>query len=114
MLDQRFLVLVVFFILLISSFQLIFSSPNNGFGLGPTEATNTKTKDLQKPKPDPTPDIPISTWRGPVQPLALDPGLPPIIYTIPTNEPIVFLTIDDGWVQTPENHDWLVSHHLPI
>ena len=60
------------------------------------------------------PVAPLEAWHGPLQPLRIAAGPPPVITTVPTTEPVVFVTIDDGWVQTLENHDWLVSHHLPF
>ncbi len=58
----------------------------------------------------------ITTWRGPIQPLNLNPTTKRVsaINRIPTTEPVVFITIDDGWVQTKEQQDWLIKHHLPI
>lgn len=58
----------------------------------------------------------ITAWRGPIQPLSLNSSKTktPVINRIPTTEPVVFVTIDDGWVQTKEQQDWLIKHHLPI
>ena len=58
----------------------------------------------------------LETWQGPIDPIPDTPGLPtiPIYNIVPTSEPIVFLTIDDGWVQTPEESVWLTQHHLPF
>ncbi len=57
----------------------------------------------------------ISVWRGPVQPLFLKKtNEAQIVSRIPTTQPVVFVGIDDGWVQTQENLDWLTSRHLPF
>jgi len=58
----------------------------------------------------------LESWQGPIDPLPDSPNQPsiPVITTVPTAEPIVFLTIDDGWVQTPEESVWLTQHHLPF
>ena len=58
----------------------------------------------------------LETWQGPIEPIPENPTQPsiPIVITIPTTEPVVFLTVDDGWVQTPEESIWLTQHHLPF
>jgi peptidoglycan/xylan/chitin deacetylase (PgdA/CDA1 family) len=121
--NQNHLVLVVCFLLaLITVFQLG-STPNNAkssglFKSGPTESDALSSTALKKVKKRATtqPKIinPILAWRGPVQPMVLPTSPIQVISNVPTNEPVVFVTIDDGWIQTPENHEWLVSHHLPL
>lgn len=57
----------------------------------------------------------IGTWQGPIQPVSIQASdRVPIIVRIPTTEPVVFVGIDDGWVQPAEMADWLVEHHLPF
>lgn len=58
----------------------------------------------------------LETWQGPIDPIPDTQVGPmvPVFSTVPTTEPIVFLTIDDGWVQTPEESVWLTEHHLPF
>lgn len=56
----------------------------------------------------------LMPWRGPIKPLPLEPTAAAVIYEIPTTDPVVFLTIDDGVTQEPETADWLISHHLPF
>lgn len=57
----------------------------------------------------------IAAWQGPIQPLVIQPSdKAPVIFRIPTTEPVVFVGIDDGWIQTPEAFDWLTQHHLPF
>jgi peptidoglycan/xylan/chitin deacetylase (PgdA/CDA1 family) len=36
------------------------------------------------------------------------------LYRIPTDKPVIFLGIDDGWHKTSEAHDWLIEHRLPF
>jgi peptidoglycan/xylan/chitin deacetylase (PgdA/CDA1 family) len=40
--------------------------------------------------------------------------LAPVIYRIQTNQPVVFLTIDDGWVRDPAVAAFLRAQHLPV
>ncbi len=55
----------------------------------------------------------VPVWHGLVQPVDIPAGSTPVIYKIPTNEPVVFLTIDDGWTKTGEIQKWLLGHKLP-
>ncbi len=67
------------------------------------------------PAPPPKPPKPtLEEWEGAVQPVAIAPASVPIIINIPTTEPVVFLTIDDGWIKPPDAHEWLMSHKLPF
>ena len=56
----------------------------------------------------------LMPWRGPVKPLPTEPNAAAVIYEIPTSDPVVFLTIDDGVTHTPEIADLLTSQHLPF
>lgn len=57
----------------------------------------------------------VAPWQGPIAPLTTSPSpTTPIFNRLPINEPVVFLGIDDGWFQSPENLHWLKSHHLPF
>lgn len=120
---HQFLVLVCSATIGIFSFQQIFSSNTahqlGGLGSGATESGGYLAPGLKKTKkhlalPQSTPVAPILAWHGPIQPIQIAPGSAPFISSIPTTEPVVFVTIDDGWVQTPENHQWLEAHHLPF
>ena len=118
---QHFWVLVACFIVAILSLQQLRHSPTKLFINGPTETNfhvlSSSTEDVKpkaKPASQPLNPAPIIAWRGPVQPMALAPSPIPVITTVPTTEPVVFVTIDDGWVQMPEIHEWLVQHHLPF
>lgn len=55
----------------------------------------------------------VPIWHGSIQPVNIPAGSTPVIYNIPTNQPVVFLTIDDGWTITPEIQKWLLKHKLP-
>ena len=55
----------------------------------------------------------VPVWHGPIQPVDIPAGNPPVIYSIPTSQPVVFLTIDDGWIKTDEIQKWLLGHRLP-
>lgn len=56
----------------------------------------------------------VPVWHGPVQPVNIPAGQAPVIYDIPTNQPVVFLTIDDGWTKTDEIQKWLLERKLPL
>jgi hypothetical protein len=114
-LDQQFLIVVACMVLGILSFGQIFSSNkppvhDDARGHHGSSYSNKAVKGATTPPPR----VPIAVWHGPVQPIAIAPGLPPVIDRVPVSVPVVFVTIDDGWVQTPQNLDWLTSHHLPF
>jgi len=56
----------------------------------------------------------LMPWRGPVEPVLGAATPAPVIYEVPTTDPVVFVTIDDGVTQTPEIADWLILHRLPF
>ncbi len=53
-------------------------------------------------------------WQGPVEPVILSRHKIKVLDRLKVKEPVVFLGIDDGWYQTPQNLAWLTSHHLPF
>ena len=53
-------------------------------------------------------------WRGPVQPVILVAGTTPVIFKLSIAEPVVFLSIDDGWTKNPQVQQWLVERRLPL
>lgn len=121
--EQKHLVFVTCILLGLITISQLGSGPGSHhsselFRGGPTESnalsSTVPNKAKKHARPQPVITTPILAWRGPVQPLSLPTDTIPVISTIPTTEPVVFVTIDDGWVQTPENHEWLVSHHLPF
>jgi peptidoglycan/xylan/chitin deacetylase (PgdA/CDA1 family) len=55
-----------------------------------------------------------TTTAGPV-PVAIDAGpVAPVLSKIPTTDPVVFFTIDDGLVQDSAVLDYLRAHHIPV
>jgi peptidoglycan/xylan/chitin deacetylase (PgdA/CDA1 family) len=64
-----------------------------------------------RPTPTPTP-VPTPTSIPPPTPLALGPGVP-VLSRLPIAEPAVFITIDDGWVRTPEALSAYEQAHVP-
>lgn len=59
----------------------------------------------------------VSVWQRPVVPTPPSVNQStavPVITRIETNEPVVFLGIDDGWDKSQEAKDWLMSHHFPF
>ncbi len=112
--SQEFLVLVVTMVVGILVAGQIFSAGGQpkhddvGFG-------KFHTRKVAKKAPTGLPkNVPINVWNGAVAPIEIVPGLPPALDRVPTTQPIVFVTIDDGWVQTPENLNWLTSRKLPF
>ena len=120
---RRFLVAVAFWVLVLGSMQGILGSagvqPRDSSRMGPLSLSispsarpaASRSVSINKLTAQPA----ITPWRGPIQPLVIRPSdEAPVIFRIPTNEPVVFVGIDDGWVQTPEELDWLTRHHLPL
>jgi peptidoglycan/xylan/chitin deacetylase (PgdA/CDA1 family) len=64
------------------------------------------------PQPEPT----LTEWVGDPLPAPMPntPGSVLAISKIMTDQPVVFLTLDDGWVKSPAAHDWLLAHRLPF
>ena len=57
----------------------------------------------------------VAPWQGPAAPIVLNPSPgAPEFSRLPVSEPVVFVGIDDGWYQSPENLAWLKVHHLPF
>lgn len=105
---------------LLSLYQIVFVNRSQGshepssFG---ASLSKTVTKPAKKTSPSTTklPKQPaLSVWRGQVKPIQRKPGPARVISKVPTKQPVVFLTIDDGVTQTPETLSWLTMHHLPI
>jgi len=49
-----------------------------------------------------------------VKPVVLRGGLPPVIWHIPTDQKIVFVTIDDGWEKDPRLVQLIGDLHVPV
>jgi peptidoglycan/xylan/chitin deacetylase (PgdA/CDA1 family) len=65
-----------------------------------TSTTTTTTTSTTAPLP-----APVGIAAGPVA---------PVFSRIPTNDPVVFFTIDDGIVQDPAVIDYLRAQHVPV
>jgi peptidoglycan/xylan/chitin deacetylase (PgdA/CDA1 family) len=51
----------------------------------------------------------------PPQPIAAPPGpLAPIYKRLPVNQPVAFLTMDDGWFQLPDDLRLMKAAHIPF
>ncbi len=68
--------------------------------------------DLARLAPPPTPPVPVKYTPDVALPEAKD-GIAPVIYTVPTKLPVVFLTIDDGVYKEPEAAARMKSAHIP-
>jgi peptidoglycan/xylan/chitin deacetylase (PgdA/CDA1 family) len=110
--SQHFLITVVCMVLAIIVVGQVFSG--SGQPAHDDQGKNKNYPKSHRAKPPTPSSLPISVWHGPVTPMAIAPGLPPVIDRVPVTVPVVFVTIDDGWVQTPENLNWLSSHRLPF
>jgi peptidoglycan/xylan/chitin deacetylase (PgdA/CDA1 family) len=77
------------------------------FGTTATVATTTTTTvgPTETGLPPPPDASPVALGDGPSA---------PVIYKVPTNQPVVFLTIDDGFVRDPQVVSYLRSMHLPV
>ena len=60
------------------------------------------------------PPLPELLWQGPVRSVIIPPNTTPVLYKIPISEPVVFLSIDDGWTKTADAQEWLTLHRLPF
>lgn len=118
---QKNLIVFAVSLLLVLSFQQIDNAHHNTNRYSrPTLALQLKLQQERKPEPTRAPQIVkapsplLMSWRGPVEPYSAPPNTAQVIYKIPTNNPVVFLTIDDGITQAPDIAAWLMAHHLPI
>lgn len=112
--SHEFFVLVTSMVIVILAIGQIFSAA------GPPLHDDYKAKKVhpkkvvKKPASGMPKTVPINVWNGIASPIEIPPGLPPVIKHLPTTQPVVFVTIDDGWVQTPENLNWLTARRLPL
>lgn len=65
------------------------------------------------PAPAEPPDTPTTLTHSTLQPLAVTNGLAPVITRVETTDPVVFLTIDDGYTRPPEGLDAFRSLGMP-
>ena len=70
--------------------------------LGSSVSGPGNTEPPLPPAPEPTPLAPV---QGPSA---------PVLYRIPTSAPVVFVTIDDGWVRDPRVVTFLNGTHWPV
>ena len=64
-----------------------------------------------QPSPAPTPPVPSSTPAPTTAPSGV---APPVVSKVPTTDPVVFFTIDDGLVRDPKVADFLERHKIPV
>jgi peptidoglycan/xylan/chitin deacetylase (PgdA/CDA1 family) len=73
------------------------------------------TPNFSSPATEETPwPQPAPVWQGQPPTPAPPTASAPVIYKISTTQPVVFLTIDDGFIKSPEVQDWLMQHKLPF
>src|SRR3989440_3204516 len=97
---------------------------------GPDDSApgTTSSPSADPPAPTPAPTGGPSTRPGdyiarlpkfgpapPPQPVAIAPGpTAPIFKRLPVNQPVAFLTIDDGWFQLPDDPRIMQAAHIPF
>jgi len=117
--------LVVIVVIVIVGFSLIHKdSPRNHTPnrTEPIFALQTSAYPQHGVEPEPiraphaikTSPLLLMPWRGPVEPQSTPPNAAQVVYKVSTTDPVVFVSIDDGVVQSPEILDWLTRHHLPF
>jgi peptidoglycan/xylan/chitin deacetylase (PgdA/CDA1 family) len=76
----------------------------------PTSGMNTHSIN------SPVSQLRASTYLASIVPDVVTPittnGMVPVFYSIKTNKPVVFLTIDDGIVKDPAARAFLIKHHM--
>ncbi len=72
----------------------------------PHASITAKPKPHTPPKPTPDPDMP-DAYIPPITD-----GLAPVVTSLPTNKPVVFLTIDDGAHKTPDELQALKDNRI--
>jgi peptidoglycan/xylan/chitin deacetylase (PgdA/CDA1 family) len=70
-----------------------------------TGSTTTSTSSTTKTTTTTLPATPVAIQGGSVA---------PVISRVPTTNPVVFFTIDDGLVRDPAVIDFLRDHHIPV
>jgi peptidoglycan/xylan/chitin deacetylase (PgdA/CDA1 family) len=59
--------------------------------------------------------VPVFPSPPAPQPIAATPGpLAPIYKRLPVNQPVAFLTMDDGWTQLPQASQLMQAAHIPF
>ncbi len=72
-----------------------------------TSTTTTHTTTTLPPVPTSVPGVTVG-------PLVGGPGPVPVIHRVPTKDPVVFITIDDGVTAEPDALDVIRDQHLPV
>ncbi|WP_309075325.1 polysaccharide deacetylase family protein [Paenarthrobacter sp.] len=89
--------------------------PNGALAVG-GEVPTSSASPTQAPSPTPTPTATKRIRRTFIPDYQLPPivgGLAPVITKIETKHPVVFLTIDDGNIKTPESIKLLAEYDYP-
>jgi peptidoglycan/xylan/chitin deacetylase (PgdA/CDA1 family) len=80
-------------------------SPPRRATTGSTTTSTSSTTTTTTKTPTTLPATPVAIQGGSVA---------PIISRVPTTNPVVFFTIDDGMVRDPAVIDFLRDHHIPV
>ncbi|HSX17858.1 MAG TPA: polysaccharide deacetylase family protein [Candidatus Saccharimonadales bacterium] len=121
---QRFLIAVGFWVLAIISIHCVHNSHLSAvniakkiesLSLSITFPSHQDTTSRSAPQAQTITSPAIAAWQGPIQPVNIQTSdMAPVILRVPTTEPVVFVGIDDGWVQAKPTQAWLIKHHLPF
>ena len=88
------------------------------FGSADTTAPETTTTTTTVPETTTTTiDLSfLNTTTAPpqVEPIESTDGLAPVINRVPTSDPVIFLTIDDGAVRDPRALDFVAANGIPV
>lgn len=76
-------------------------------GSSSTTTTHTTTTTTVAPVPTSVPGVTVG-------PLIGGPGPVPVIHRVPTKDPVVFITIDDGVTAEPDALNVIRDNHLPV
>ena len=86
-------------------------------GEGPSSERSRSTASTSTPTTAPTttaPPVPTSVPGVTVGPLVGGPGPIPVVHRVPTTDPVVFITIDDGNIRNPSYPDHLARLGVPF
>jgi len=96
------------------------STPATTVTRSPTVVASTTGDPVGSPTDSPAPGDSISPTLDPVAPSvdasipASSDGLPPVVHRITTTDPVVFITIDDGYTKDPAVVELLRARHIPV
>jgi peptidoglycan/xylan/chitin deacetylase (PgdA/CDA1 family) len=79
----------------------------------PAAATSAGGNDSTGPS---SPELAIPEFPPPPKPvkITIAPGTTPYLHAIPTTQKVAFLTIDDGFIKTPEAPRLIAAAHVPV